>query len=285
MSLASWRREPLVHFLLAGLAMFVVASWWEGGSEDAGTIRLKKEDLLNFMQGRAQVYDAATFDALLAQMPAAEREALIRDAAQQEMLYREGRALGLAEADPLVRERVVQQMRLILVEEATAGLELDDADVAAYFDANKERYATPPSLSFTHVFLRDPASRAQASDLLTRLRTDKVSAEQAGKYSQRFLYQQNYVQADSGVLESHFGPGFAKAAFALEPGRWAGPLRSQHGWHLVLALEKQGASVPELSDVMDNVREDALADRRRRILDTAIAERLADYSIELDGVS
>ncbi|MWV29237.1 peptidyl-prolyl cis-trans isomerase [Aurantiacibacter rhizosphaerae] len=283
MTFAKWRREPLVHFLLAGVAMFVVASWWEGGSEDANTIRLEEEDLLNFMQGRAQVYDAPTFDALLAKMPAEERDALIRDAAQQEMLYREGQALGLAEADPLVRQRVVQQMRLILVEEATSGLELDDADVAAYFDANKDRYATAPSLSFTHVFLRDPATRADAAELLARLRADNVSADSAGQYSQRFLYQQNYVEADKGVLESHFGSEFAHTASALEPGRWQGPVKSQHGWHLVLPLEKLGARTPELADVADQVREDALAERRREILDTAIAERLASYNIELAG--
>ena len=277
-----WLREPLVHFLLAGLAMFLVASWWQGADESGKTIQLGKEDLLTFMQGRAQVYDAPTFDALFEQMSDEDKAALIRDASLQEALYREAEALGLDKADPLVRQRMVQQMRLILAEEAGTDTALDDAQLTAWFEANKAQYAAAPSLSFTHVFLRDPASRAEAGALLARLRAGKVEAGDAGRYGERFLYQQNYAGADEGLIESHFGKDFAQALFALAPGGWQGPIRSDHGWHLVRVLDKRSGGTPALAEVIDQVREDALAERRQESANEALDRLLASYTITLD---
>ncbi len=282
MTIRQWLHEPLLHFLLAGLAMFLVAGWWQGRDDTGRTIHIGKEDLLTFMQGRAQVYDAPTFSALLAEMSDEDREALIRDASLQEALYREAQALGLAEADPLVRQRMVQQMRLILAEEATADTELSEADLAAFYEANKAQYVAAPTLSFTHVFLRAPASRAEATALLEKLRSGEVAADQAGQYGERFLYQQNYAGADPGLVISHFGPDFAKAVFALEPGSWQGPLQSAHGWHLVLPLAKEQGGIPDLADVRDQVREDAMAERRREASNAALDKLLASYTIKLD---
>ena len=277
-----WLREPLVHFLLAGLAMFLVTGWWEGADDSGKTIHLGKEDLLNFMQGRAQVYDEPTFEALLKGMSDDERAALIRDVSLQEALYREAEALGLAKADPLVRQRMVQQMRLIVEEEASSEIDLTDAELATYFDANKAQYAEAPTLSFTHVFLRSPATRAEAVTMLARLRAGDVSADQAGQYGERFLYQQNYAGADEGLIESHFGKDFADAVFALEPGGWKGPIQSDYGWHLVLPLRRESGGAPELAEVIDQVREDAVAERRRESAQAALAALLSRYKLVLD---
>ena len=127
--------------------------------------------------------------------------------------------------------------------------------------------------------------RAQAAALLERLRSGHVAADQAGQYGERFLYQQNYAAADKGLVTSHFGPDFAKAAFALEPGTWQGPLQSAHGWHLVLPFAKDTGGIPELSDIRDQVREDAIAERRRVAANAALDKLLASYTIELgDGL-
>ena len=88
-SSVSWRKwlaEPLVHFLLAGLTLFAAVSWWRGPLDEGRTIRPSREDLLVFLQGRAQVYDRESFARLLDAMPRNERRALVRDAALYEAL-------------------------------------------------------------------------------------------------------------------------------------------------------------------------------------------------------
>lgn len=280
---AGWLKEPLVHFLLAGGLMFAVVSLWEGPADEGRSIRLERADLLTFLQGRAQVYDESSFAALLDTMDDADRAALVRDAAVQEALYREGIALGLAEADPLIRQRIVQQMRLLLMEEAAADMQVSDAELQAYFDAHKADYALPASASFTHVFVAAGQDQGEeqnrAAALLGQLQRSRVQADQAGRFGDRFLYQLNYSNVGPALVESHFGEAFSDRLFALPEGTWQGPLRSEHGWHLVLLDSKRAGRTPALADVAATVREDALAAKRQAAATRALDRMLARYKI------
>lgn len=278
-----WLKEPLVHFLLAGGALFLVAGSVEGESSEGRRIDLSREDLLVFLQGRAQVYDEATFDTLLDGLSAEDRQALVRDAALQEALYREGQALGLAEADPLIRQRVVQQMRQLLMEEAAAGLTVSEEEARAYFASHKADYALPASLSFTHVFLAGDNRRAAAQALLAQLRAGRVPAERASSFGERFLYQLNYADVGPALVRSHFGEGFADGLFTLPEGGWQGPIQSDHGWHLVLVTGKAAAREPRFEDVAQIVTQDALAQKRQQAADAALDRMLASYTVSAEG--
>lgn len=278
-----WLKEPLVHFLLAGGALFIVAGAQQGPSSAGRRIDLTREDLLVFLQGRAQVYDEATFDSILDGLTTDDRAQLVRDAALQEALYREGKSLGLDEADPLIRQRVVQQMRQLLMEESAAGLTVNEEEARAYFAANKADYALPASLNFTHVFLPGDNRRADAEGLLASLRRGRISADRASSFGERFLYQLNYADAGPALVRSHFGDGFADALFALPEGSWQGPIQSQHGWHLVLVTDKAEAREPRFEDVAEIVSQDALAHKRSDAADIALDRMLATYSITAAG--
>lgn len=279
MKVPVWLMEPLVHFLAAGGLLFVVSIAFEGGEASGRTIRIGRDDLLVFMQGRAQVYDEATFQKLLDRMKPEERSALVRDAALQQALYREGMALGLPEADQLIRQRVVQQMRLLLMEEAATGLSLSDDEAKAYYERNRKDYELPPAVTFTHVFVPGQASRDPAAALLTALRQRQVPFDMAGQYGERFLYQLNYVDVGGALVASHFGKGFADAVLRLPTGQWQGPIQSEHGWHAVLISRRSPARDPALAEILPTVREDALAAARQRAADRALDRMLAQYTI------
>ena len=281
-----WLKEPLVHFLGAGLALFMATAWWEGPTDEGRSIRIGREDLLTYLQGRAQVYDAETFSAMLERMPANERQALVRDAALQEALHREGEAIALAQADPLIRQRVVQQMRLLVMEDAAVDVQVGDEELAAYFQDHRQDYRAPAQVGFTHVFFSEVegSAKAQASAQaeLQRLRQDRVPFENAGLHGDRFLYQLNYADAEQDLVASHFGEGFARQVFTLEPGAWHGPIRSEHGWHLVMLSGRSEAQTPALSAIRGQVREDALADKRTRLAQAALERMMARYEVVLE---
>jgi peptidyl-prolyl cis-trans isomerase C len=109
----SWVREPLLHFLLAGAAIFVVTSLWPDGGDER-LITVNRQQLEDFLRARAQLDDRGQFEAYYQAMPREQRATLIRRVAQDEALYREGLAIGLDRADPVVRQRVIQQMRQLL---------------------------------------------------------------------------------------------------------------------------------------------------------------------------
>ncbi len=284
-TLRAFLREPLLHFLLAGSAMFVAVSAWQGNEPAGQTIRIDRDDLLVFMQGRARVYDEETFAQIFERMPTDERAQLVREAVLQEALYREGEALGLADVDPLVRQRIVQQARTLLTEEAMADLAVNDGEARAYFAANTDRYAQAPTITFTHVFVPDEDAGAveEARQTLRELRTRGVTADSAGPYGERFLYHSNYSDTSGEVVASHFGSEFAKRVFALEPGEWQGPIRSQYGQHLVFPLAIAPVRRPAFDEVAEEVRADALAEKRQRAADRALDRLMERYPLELAG--
>lgn len=283
MKLIAWLREPLVHFLGLGALLFVLASWIWPAPEAGRVITIGEAQLIDHLQRRAQLYDEEGFRELLAGMSAEERAQLVRDAAVTEALYREGQALGLAEADPMVKQRVLQQMRLLLAEEEASDIELTEGDVRAYFEANRARYAEGARVSFSHAFFstdrRGPGAEADARAALAEMRAN-ASFGEAGRYGDRFLYQLNYADAAAREIAGQFGEDFAQALFELEPGEeWQGPLRSRYGWHVVGLTERNAPRVPEFEEIAGRVAQDALADARAQSALAAIDRLLENYEV------
>src|SRR6185437_11116872 len=115
--------EPLLHFLLIGLALFVLYG------------NLAKPD----RAGMTIVVSSAMVDAMAREhelrwtrKPSEDELAGLVDAyVHDEILYRAGLALGLDRDDSLIKRRVRQKMEVI-AEEQSARESPSDADLAAY---------------------------------------------------------------------------------------------------------------------------------------------------------
>jgi len=98
----------------------------------------------------------------------------------------------------------------------------------------------------------------------------------------RFLYQLNYSGAGAEELAGQFGIGFVETIKDFIPGSaWQGPVKSDHGWHLVQLRSKEEAQVPPLAAIESRVREDALAAKRARAVDASVDRLLERYRVTL----
>ena len=136
--------EPMLHFLLIGIALFAAYQWRAPG--DSG--------------GRGIVITQGVVDDLVTQHAAArgrepsaaELNHLIESYVRDEILYREGVKLGLDRDDLVVKRRVRQKIELIAEEDASTQAPTD-ADLSAYLAANPARFVQPAVLTFDQVFL------------------------------------------------------------------------------------------------------------------------------------
>src|SRR3954454_120463 len=141
--------EPMLHFLLIGIALFGAYRWVSPG--DSG--------------GRRIVITQGIVDDLVTQHVAArgrepsttELNHLIESYVRDEILYREGVRLGLERDDLVVKRRVRQKIEMIAEEDASTRAPTD-ADLSAYLTANQTRFVQPAILSFEQVFLGQPAA-------------------------------------------------------------------------------------------------------------------------------
>ena len=122
-------REPLLHFLLAGVALFLlVAVVGDDNANRTDAIVVSAEETRRL---------AETWE-LQWQRPPTETELLgqVKAYVRIEVLYREALALGLDEGDSVIRRRLAQRMQFVLED---LGDEAQSGDDAAYV-ALQDRY-------------------------------------------------------------------------------------------------------------------------------------------------
>jgi len=272
--------DPLIHFLLIGLAVFVAAD--RSGADrsaqsPAETITVERGDLLEYYQYQNRSFDKGA-DAALAGLSEAERAALIAGYVREEALYREALRLGFDRSDYVIRRRLVQAMEYAAGAWAAPPEPPSEAELRAYFEANAQAYATPALISFTHVFFADragaDAAQARAEAALRVLTGPGAPApSQAPPLGDAFAYNTAYGAASEARIADHFGAGFAAAVFgAGEPGRWIGQLRYDYRVHLVRIANRAAAQRPDFTAARGQVE----ADWRRAAADEARAAALAE---------
>jgi len=256
-------REPLVHFAAAGAAFFLAYVAVKGGVVDPNpAIVVDRRSLLAFMQYRANAFEPSVFSTALDGMTDAELDALVAAYVDDEIMYRQAEELGLGASDYVIRQRMIQKADFLLGDAAAATLEVDDAELRAYFEAHKDAYAIAPWVTFTHVFFDadrrgDAAARADAEEAARRLTSEGARFEDAVGQGDRFPYLTNYVERTLDYVASHFGSDFAAALTKLAPSSaWQGPIRSAYGEHVVLLTAHAERSYPEFEDVRDAVKRD-----------------------------
>ncbi|TMB53474.1 MAG: peptidyl-prolyl cis-trans isomerase [Deltaproteobacteria bacterium] len=203
----------------------------------------------------------------------------------EDELYRKAVRLGLDREDAIVRGILVRQMRLLLARVA-GEKPPDDAELAGYLERHPDRYVEPGRVTFWHVFLADDRRRAgvtrDAEGLLARLRTDATSPAEAVRLGDVFPPGTRFRGQSAADLTRLFGPDFARATLALEPGRWSGPLRSAYGLHLVKVEEKESMHTPPLDAVRSRVLADVLENRREARLAAALRDLRAKYVVRVE---
>jgi len=279
-----------VHFLAAGLGLFVLFGLVNRGDQDSdpNVITVDQEALLTFIQYRIKAFDPDLAKNKLNALSDEDLQRLIDDYVREEVLHREAVALGLDDDDYIIRRRLVQKLEFITEGFAEAGADVDEADLLRYFDANKADYYVEPYVTFTHVFFQTEdrpreQARALAEKELQKLNRDSVPFSDAPQHGDRFLYHVNYVERTPDYVGSHFGPPMTRALFELEPNEfvWRGPFDSAYGVHLVLLTTNEPGREPELAELEGRVREDARRAKVREETEEAIADVVDAYDVRV----
>lgn len=269
--LARVLREPLVHFLVLGAVLF-------GGIAFAND--LKRPVVRVDAQ---EIEQLATYWALQSQRPPtrAELSALIQERVDEELLSREAIRLGLDKDDMIVRRRLAQKMAFAS-EDVAAIPEPDEKALQAYYERNRDRYATPGRVALRHVyFSRDRTGQtpqAAAAEALARLKAGGSAA------SDPSLLPLTYADVAEADLDRDYGPQFAAAVHGAAEGAWIGPVPSAYGLHVIRVERRLPPVIPPLSQVRDEVRAAWLAERRQdenRAFRAGLRKR---YKVEIAGL-
>jgi hypothetical protein len=236
-------REPLLHFALLGGAIFGAYRLVTPPAADASEIVITADRIASI---------SAQFSASHGGRPPYEDElrgavdAYVRD----EMLYREGLALGLDRDDPVVRNRIRQKAELLSEDALTS--EPSDRDLEAFLAEHQAEFDLPARVSFQQIYI-DP-DRDRGEDLtmvVTRVRHALTLGRQPGPLGDRTLLPATMTEALPRDIEAAFGSDFAGQLTAIGGDGWQGPLTSSYGLHFVRITHRGESTRATLADARD----------------------------------
>ena len=256
-------REPLVHVLVLGAMLVLLHRRFS--PPPAGEQIVVSADVLN---GLRQDFRRRT-----GHLPTpAEEQGIVERYVDDEVLVREGLALGLDRGDIIVRRRLIQKMEFLL--ESSEPLPTPtDAELRATLEAHPDRYATPERVSLTHVFVsRERHGERAAADAAT-LRQALENGVDPATLGDPFLHDRRLVLRTRDEIAAQLGDELAGTILTLPIDTWSEPLPSPYGMHLVRVTERPPAEVATLASVRDQVLSDWRTEQRRT-LDRAARDRL-----------
>ncbi|HTV26142.1 MAG TPA: peptidylprolyl isomerase [Polyangiaceae bacterium] len=291
--LASLLREPLVHFALVGALVFGADRLRSAPAPVAATPRvirlgaeMRRELAENFQhrQGREPSPEELT----------RARERWLED----EVLYREGVALGLASDDVLIKNRVVEKMRFVL-SNAAPPREPREQELRAFWQERRADYERAKRYDFEHVTVPGSTSDEQRESAarLERQLSGGLAPESLGPLHRLFEGRsaENVTAMFGASVEARLATS-ALQTWQVVEGDASRPSPSQEvaqpasaggtparELHLFRVLAVENATPPDF----DALREELSADWRRHERQLGTQQRLKEmrdrYSLEEGG--
>jgi len=266
-------KDPLLHFLVLGAALFAISA--SRGGDDAAPDRIVIDSLVVERV-------AAAAERLYGREPTrAELEALLEPTIRDEVLYREALALGLDLDDDEVRRRLIEKMQY-LTQDLADPEPPSEEELRAFFEQDSARFALPAAVTFEQVFF-SPQMRGDAleQDVENARRALEQGADPL-EVGDRTPLQLRFEAAGRDRIEVLFGETMTEALFSTDPGGWVGPYRSDFGLHLVRVLEQRPVTPRSFEEARDDVREIYAAERRAARNEAEYARIRARYDVVIE---
>lgn len=211
----SWLREPLLHFVVLGLLLFMVDHFLFTRADDPRTIvvgaQVDREAQQVFKASRGREANAD------------ELAALRKIWLDNEVLYREGLALQVDKGDTAIRERVIFKA-LSIVDANVKRPALDDKVLRDWFENHRSKYDEPLRYDFKEAVLSGDNSEAATRAFASELNTGAPGDAKAG-------LRVFTGRPKSNLLQS-YGAEFAQALEQAPPGEWRAQ-STKDGWRVI----------------------------------------------------
>lgn len=266
-------REPVVLFILIGIVLYISQALLFNPDPSARKqITVTSNQLKQLESGFSKTWMRSPTQS--------ELEGLIDDYIRNEVFYREALAMGLAEDDQVIRNRMRQKLELMLDNMASVNVPSQQM-LETYLQENADDFRQDYQVSFIQVFINpeehsDPG--AVAENLLEQLQ-DGASPEDLGDRTMMGYAFSKYSQTD---VARRFGNKFSWQVSNVEPGIWSGPLNTGIGLHLIRIDCFQVGTLPELSEIRQSVEREWMVKQKSKVKTAAYEKLIEGYDIQIE---
>ncbi|MBG0812464.1 peptidyl-prolyl cis-trans isomerase [Methylosinus sp. H3A] len=199
-----------------------------------------------------------------------ELQKMIDSWVASEILYREGKALGVDRGDDMIRDRIAYKLQLLIFDQVRLPQPTEER-LRAWFEQNRARFDEPERVGF---YLTPATDAVEA----TRWLEDIVGGRESEELRDR---TRAILARPVTSLGPAFGEKFRDALLALPQETWA-KLESKEGWHVV-RIDSRHPGEPA---IFENVRDEILrlwrTDEARARAWEAVNRLKASYTVRME---
>jgi len=259
-------REPLTHFIVLGALIFAADYVLLSVRGDPQDIVITKE-----------TYDQAR-GAFLAGMKrepsAAELKVLTDRWVDNEVLFREGLALGMDRGDQAMKDRVIFKV-LTATQSGLALPKIDEAGLRQWFESRRDQYDLPTRVSFEEAVLA-------ASDSTPEKLKKFVAALNAQQAPELEGSLRIFKDRPRPTVDQSYGAAFADALEKQTMGTWV-VLESKEGYRAIRLIELTPGRAVSYDEMRERVYTDWKEITSSDLTKNAIREIAKKYRIRDEG--
>jgi hypothetical protein len=298
-------------FLGAGAIVYLLQFAWEARQVEQGppsSIVVTAKQLQLLRDSKQRVYGRSPSDA--------EFIAAVGALVDEEILYQEGKLLGLVWRDPVIQRRLQQNMAFVgvieqgddwLQQALDLGLEQhdvvirqrvvqqvqfqlqnipwlkpDDQQLQRYMETHREAFLLPSRTSLRQVYFNPAQRGAHLQRDIEQARQTLARESDVDTVGDGISLPAAVELASHRVIAGWFGQRFASGLDSLEQGVWQGPLQSVYGSHLVKVTQRTPATLPPLSVIRKQVYLAWVAEQRKQALVASMQQLRKRYQVNFE---
>ena len=189
---------------------------------------------------------------------------------------------NLIESEPEFKAELAKLKDSLLVNyvgsKLLSDVKVSDKEIEEYYNANPNKFKTGETVNASHILVE---SEEQAKSIYEEIASGKTTFEDAAKeYS-------SCPSKENGGNLGEFGrgqmvPEFDKAVFEMNEGEITSePVKTQFGYHLIKLVSKSEASVLPLADILPQLRESLLNEKRRNAYQSKINQLKIMFPVDM----
>jgi hypothetical protein len=255
-------REPLLHFCVLGALIFGADALLHPPAKDDKEIVVSKALRQSFIDGYDEDKERVPSDI--------ELQRMIDGWVANEILFREGKALGVDRGDDMIHERVTFKVQELIFEQIKVPRPTEN-ELRAWFADNHAQFDEPERVGF---YLTPPGDEATA-----RRRLDDIVAQRESDD----LHQHTRIFPARPVdsLAASFGDGFKDVLLALPMKEWH-LIQSKEGWHVVRLDSRRPGTLAKFEDVRDQATKVWTTNETRKRAFEAVSRLKSSYRVRYE---
>jgi hypothetical protein len=255
-------REPLLHFCVLGGLIFGVDALLHPPAKDNREVVLTKAMRQAFIDN---------YDEDKERVPSEiELQRMIDAWVANEILFREGKELGVDRGDDMIRERIIFKVQELIFEQIKVSRP-NDNELRAWFASNHAQFDEPERVGF---YLTPPSDEATA-----RRQLDDIVAQRESDS----LHQQTRIFPARPVdsLAASFGDGFRDVLLGLPMHEWH-LIQSKEGWHVVRLDSRRPGALASFENVRNEAAKIWTTDETRKRAFEAVSRLKSSYRVRVE---